>query len=183
MFLFSVGIALLGFDLSGYVDNLADLFRLLDEGYFLAFNVDDGSIFIVKRVEGGLRKLLALKGAREYMLRNYRGKFMLLMDVEREDWMKVRCVKYVKLNCRGVVSVSGFSHGEDLPETAISALDLMQRQSKRVLDVFCDMALKIINILRDNPHYSLNDLVNSTGYPLTIVIFLLGVLLTFRGDG
>ncbi|MCS7364639.1 MAG: hypothetical protein NDF54_04290 [archaeon GB-1867-035] len=167
--------------MSGIVNNLADLFKFLDEGYFLAFNVDDGSIFIAKRHADGLEKLLVLNSAREYMLKNYKGRFMLLMGVEREDWMRVKGVKRVKLNCEGIVSVIGEDQGEGLPETAVSALDMMHRQSRRVLDVFCDMALRIIDVLRDNPDCAVNDIVDSTGYPMTIVIFLLGVLSTFKG--
>lgn len=169
--------------MSGSVDNLADLFRLLDEGYFLAFSVDDGSIFIVKRVDGDLKKFLVLKSAREYMLKSYKGRFMLLLDVDCEDWMKVKGVRSVKLSCEGVVSVVGEDQGESLPETAVSALDMMQRQSRRVLDVFCDMALRIIDVLRSNPDFDVDDLVVSTGYPVTIVTFLLGVLSTFKGEG
>lgn len=169
--------------MSGSVNNLADLFRLLDEGYFLAFNVDDGGIFIVKRVDDSLEKLLVFDSAREYMLRNYKGRFMLLMSVEHEDWMRDRRIKSIKLSCRGVVSVFGEGQGEVLPETAISAFDMMQRQSRRALDVFCDMAIRIIDVLRSNPDFDVDDLIDSTGYPMTIVVFLLGVLSTFRGEG
>ena len=76
----------------------------------------------------------------------------------------------------------GLSAIEELPEAAISALSIAQRYSSRALDVFCDMAIRIIELLRESPDLDVDGLIERTGYPKTIVMFLLGAISTFKAE-
>ena len=164
------------------VTTLADLFRLLDEGYFLAYNAADGEILLVKKVCGALRKISVHGSAKNYMLHNYRGKFMVLIEVDREDWMESKKFKEIKCDSTGTIMADGLSAIEELPEAAISALSIAQRYSSRALDVFCDMAIRIIELLRESPDLDVDGLIERTGYPKTIVMFLLGAISTFKAE-
>jgi len=164
------------------ISTLADLFKFLDEGYFLAYNVDDGEVLLVKRVNGALRRVSLFGAAKKYMLRNYRGKFMVLIEVERGDWMESKRFKAIRFDSQGVISVDGVSSSESLPDAAISALSFAKQYSSRALDAFCDMAVRIVELLRESPELDVDDLIDRTGYPKTIVMFLLGALSTFKGS-
>ncbi len=164
------------------INNLTKLLHLLSKDYFLAYDVSNDEVYLAKRVGGFLKKIKVEGEAKKYLLYDYIGHFVLLIETNNGELEKLRDVRRIKLGINGVITVKTNSKNGKYssPEAIISIAKVTQFQFQVALNAMCDMAIKIIELLRKNPSLSLIDIISATGYPRTIVTFLLGVMSTFN---